>query len=70
VVGQDLHLTPRQLEVIHLLSQGYDSSEIATELGITPRTVKVHCDAVRRELGVKSRGLIPNAYRAYLKGEA
>lgn len=65
-----MNLTPRQLEVTELLCQGYDSSEIATELGITERTTKAHCDAIRRELGVKSRRKIPNAYRAAMREDS
>jgi DNA-binding NarL/FixJ family response regulator len=69
------HFTPRQLQLIHLLARGLDSSEIAAELGITERTVKAHCDLIRLKMGLSSRIKIPATYREmtgidpYLEGE-
>lgn len=49
------HLTPRQEEVLTLVNQGKSNKEIARELNLTEGTVKVHCKAIFRELGVANR---------------
>jgi DNA-binding CsgD family transcriptional regulator len=54
--------TPRQREVVALLAQGFSGVEIASQLWISPRTAKAHCDALREKLGVRRRE-IPFAYR-------
>ncbi|MFK7992746.1 MAG: response regulator transcription factor [Granulosicoccus sp.] len=48
-------LTPRQCEVLTLLKQGKSNKQIATELNLTEGTVKVHCKAIFRALGVDNR---------------
>lgn len=55
-------ITPRQRQVIELIAAGYSNNEIATELWITPRTAKAHCDRLRERLGVDKRRQIPVAY--------
>ena len=60
-------LTERQRQVARALERGLSAEEIAAELGIAPRTVKAHCDSLRRTLGVPKRRLIVPAYR-HLEG--
>ena len=48
-------LTPRELEVTTLLSQGLQNKEIATQLSITERTVKFHVSSVLSKLGADNR---------------
>jgi DNA-binding NarL/FixJ family response regulator len=48
-------LTDRQVEVMNLVSEGRSNKEIATELGLTPGTVKMHLSRIYKVLGVKSR---------------
>ena len=55
-------LTERQRQVARALERGLSNEEIAAELGIAPRTVKAHCDSLRRQLGVTRRRLIVPAY--------
>ena len=62
-------LTERQRQVARALERGLSNEEIAAELGIAPRTVKAHCDSLRRTLGVPKRRLIVPAYRQ-LEGRA
>ena len=62
-------LTERQRQVARALERGLSTEEIAAELGIAPRTVKAHCDSLRRKLGVPKRRLIVPAFR-HLEGRA
>jgi len=61
-------ITDRQREVIVLIAAGYSNDEVSERLGISPRTVKAHCDALRQKLGVRRRRQLPIAYRT-LTGE-
>ena len=61
-------ITDRQRQVIELIAQGLSNDELGHELGISPRTVKAHCDVLRQKLGVPRRRQIPLAYRL-LTGE-
>jgi len=49
-------LTPRELEVLELISKGYKNSEIAGELYISPKTVRNHTTRIFSKLQVDSRG--------------
>jgi DNA-binding CsgD family transcriptional regulator/tetratricopeptide (TPR) repeat protein len=48
-------LTPRELEVVVLLSEGLRNAEIAARLFVSEKTVDHHVSAVLRKLGVSSR---------------
>ncbi|MBI3941822.1 MAG: response regulator transcription factor [Chloroflexi bacterium] len=48
-------LTPREMEVLHLLAQGKTNGEIAAGLVITERTVKFHVGSILRKLGAGNR---------------
>lgn len=48
-------LTPRETEVLRELVSGARSSDIATRLGISERTVKAHLASIYQKLGVESR---------------
>lgn len=56
-------ITDRQRQVIELIAAGCSNDEVGERLGISPRTAKAHCDALRRKLGVTRRRHIPVAYR-------
>lgn len=57
-------LTNREQDVLRLLAEGKASSEIATLLVITPKTVSTHVDHVLKKLGVSSRAqAVALAYR-------
>jgi DNA-binding NarL/FixJ family response regulator len=51
----DHGMTPRQLDVLHLLLRGLPNKSIARELGLTEGTVKVHLAAILRALAVRNR---------------
>ena len=48
-------LTPRELQVLELLSEGLTMRQIATRLSISPRTVETHVGKLYRKLGVRTR---------------
>jgi DNA-binding NarL/FixJ family response regulator len=48
-------LTPRELQVLHLLAQGLPNKEIAVELVITERTVKFYVSSILSKLGAGNR---------------
>jgi HD-GYP domain-containing protein (c-di-GMP phosphodiesterase class II) len=48
-------LTPRQLEVLRLVTRGLSNREIARDLGLSPRTVDRHVADVYQRIGVSSR---------------
>src|SRR3990167_9165167 len=52
-----LALTPREKEILELVSQGMADKEIAAKLFIAPVTVGNHLQNIREKLGVRSRGL-------------
>jgi len=56
-------ITERQREVVTLIAAGCSNDEVGERLGISPRTVKAHCDVLRQKLGVARRRQIPVAYR-------
>ena len=55
--------TERQRQIVELLAAGLSNDELGERLGISPRTAKAHCDALRAKLGVNRRRQIPVAYR-------
>jgi DNA-binding NarL/FixJ family response regulator len=48
-------LTSRERQVLELLSDGHTMRQIATRLGISPRTVETHVAKLYRKLGVSTR---------------
>lgn len=48
-------LTPRELEVVSLLREGFTNTEIGRLLGISTHTVKVHVAGIIEKLGVADR---------------
>ena len=57
-------LSSRQREVLCLLSHGKTAEEIGADLGISPRTVRVHIDALKRKLGARRSRELPAAFRS------
>ena len=47
-------LTAREMEVLRYLALGWDMAHIATEMGLSPHTVRNHSTNLRRKLDVKS----------------
>jgi DNA-binding NarL/FixJ family response regulator len=48
-------LTPRELEIVKLVAEGYSSDEIAATLVISKKTVEHHRSHVLEKLGMRDR---------------
>jgi len=48
-------LTPRELEILLMVSQGLTMQQVGSRLGISPRTVETHVAKLYRKLGVRTR---------------
>jgi DNA-binding NarL/FixJ family response regulator len=48
-------LTPREQEVLSMLSRGLTIRQVGSRLGISPRTVETHVGKLYRKLGVRTR---------------
>jgi DNA-binding NarL/FixJ family response regulator len=55
VSGDSDLLTARELEVLHLVAEGYPNKSIAHELGISEHTAKFHVGSLLGKLGAASR---------------
>ncbi len=51
----DFGLTPRELEVLHLMVHRATDREIANLLSISPRTVMHHVSRILAKIGVENR---------------
>jgi DNA-binding NarL/FixJ family response regulator len=49
------NLTPRQRQVLSYLAQGMTNTKIATELGLSENTVRIHISAILRTLDLDNR---------------
>ena len=49
------NLTPRQAEILALISEGRSSEQIANEMHLSVETVRNHVRGIFRNLGVRSR---------------
>jgi DNA-binding NarL/FixJ family response regulator len=52
VITEREHLTPRELEVLHLIAEGYANKQIADQLKISIKTVEKHRQAVMDKLNI------------------
>ena len=65
----DNKLSPREVEVLRLISFGHTSVEIARLLHLSPRTIETHRAHVHKKLGLRSRAeLVRYALRRGLIG--
>ena len=55
LVGRLATLTPQQVRVLMMLSEGLLNKQIAYELSVSEATVKAHVSAILQKLGVDSR---------------
>ena len=53
--GVRASLTERELQILELVSRGLTVKQVATRLGLSPRTVETHVAKLYRKLGVRNR---------------
>jgi DNA-binding CsgD family transcriptional regulator len=64
-------LSPRELEVLRLMTTGLDNRQIASELGVAYTTVRSHTRSLIDKLGARSRlDAVARAYRAGVRSSA
>ena len=56
--GRNTPLTPRELEVVRLVSTGLPNKSIAQQLGLQEGTVKIHLHNIYRKLSVPNRATL------------
>ena len=61
--GSNIELTPREIEVIKLVEEGYKQSEISEKLNIALITVKKHITSIYSKLNVKNKTMALNILR-------
>ena len=54
--------TGRQVEIVELIAAGHSAVEIGSRLGISARTVRMHCEVLRAKLRVPRSRQIPVAF--------
>ncbi len=63
-----LGLSPRHRQILALIAQGRHNEEIASELGVSPNTVKFHIRVLYSRLGVRNRVEASNRYKRMIGG--
>ena len=48
-------LSPREVEVLQMVAEGYSNKEIAGHFGLTEHTIKNHLTGIMRKLGARDR---------------
>ncbi len=48
-------LSPREVEVLHLIVEGKSDWEIGSILSVAPKTVNFHAENLKKKLGVTTR---------------
>ena len=54
-VGEAEALTPREIEILHLVAAGLGNQQIARHLGVAVTTVRTHLSSLYEKLGLRSR---------------
>jgi DNA-binding NarL/FixJ family response regulator len=62
-IFSEYNISPREQEIIRLISRGKSNKEIADVLFISLQTVKHHIHSIYRKLNVKNRVQLSNFFR-------
>ena len=60
--GRNTPLTPRELDVVRLVSSGLPNKSIARQLGLQVGTVKIHLHNIYKKLSVPNRATLALIY--------
>jgi DNA-binding NarL/FixJ family response regulator len=67
----DMKITPRDRQVLNLLAQGCSNKDIASQLNISPRTVKQHLRTLFLRAGIREgRKRVKLATAVFMRQEA
>lgn len=67
MIVPDIHITPREMEVLHWMAEGKTASEIGTILTISYITVNQHIRNAKDKFGVfKDTALVAQALRHHI----
>jgi DNA-binding NarL/FixJ family response regulator len=66
--GGQLGLSPRHRQILALIAQGRGNEEIATDLELSPNTIKFHIRALYSRLGVRNRVEAANQHAQMTSG--
>jgi two-component system NarL family response regulator len=63
------HLTPRELEILALIAEGFANKQIGSRLGITEGTVKTHVNSIMQKLrvGGRTEAVVSAARRGFIR---
>jgi two-component system NarL family response regulator len=63
------HLTPRELEILGLIAEGFANKQIGSRLGITEGTVKTHVNSIMQKLrvGGRTEAVVSAARRGFIR---
>jgi len=64
-----MHVTPRQAEILQLVASGLSDKQIASRLGVSPRTIQSHLDRLFLEHGLHKRAAAVAAWLAQQTGQ-
>lgn len=53
--GSLMKLSPKKLEILTLIAQGFTDKEIALKLKVSPRTVQSHISSIIAQLNARNR---------------
>lgn len=53
--AQQLPLSRRERQIMHLLLEGIPNKDIAEQLHVSERTVKFHCGNIYKKLNIENR---------------
>jgi len=57
-----MHVTPRQAEILRLIASGLSDKQIASQLGLSPRTIQSHLDRLFLQHGLHKRAAVVAAW--------
>lgn len=63
LAARELHLSPNEVKVLRLLSEGLANDKVAREMNIDPRTVQNYVTTLRRKLGCEQRTQLVKWYQ-------
>lgn len=68
--GEPLDLTPREMQIMHLIAEGMTNDDVACRLVISPATVKTHVNHIFTKLGARDRVRAVLIFREALMGRS